>query len=95
MYASGIYVTGLVPCLVNAVDFLLYKLHIFRAAVSSYLSSLHTLKLHIQVHQLCTKNKHNTWIHLSADLAEKLKRMCRAMITSSLPSLVNIYQSVL
>ena len=25
MYASGIYVTGLVPCLVNAVDFLLYK----------------------------------------------------------------------
>ena len=28
MYASGIYVTGLVPCLVNAVDFLLYELHI-------------------------------------------------------------------
>ena len=25
MYASGIHVTGLVPCLVNAVDFLLYK----------------------------------------------------------------------
>ena len=25
MYASGIYVTGFVPCLVNAVDFLLYK----------------------------------------------------------------------
>ena len=25
MYASGIYFTGLVPCLVNAVDFLLYK----------------------------------------------------------------------
>ena len=45
MFASGIYVTGLVPCLVNAVDFLLYKLHIFRAAVSSYLSSLHTLEL--------------------------------------------------
>ena len=41
MYASGIYVTGLVPCLVNAVDFLLYELHIFRAAVSS----LHTFKL--------------------------------------------------
>ena len=52
MYASGIYVTGLVPCLVNAVDFLLYELHIFRAAVSSYLSSLYTLELHIQVHQL-------------------------------------------
>ena len=33
MYASRIYVTGLVPCLVNAVDFLLYKLHVFRAAV--------------------------------------------------------------
>ena len=60
MYASRIYVTGLVPCLVNAVDFLLYKLHVFRAAVSSYLSSLHTLELHIQVHQLCTNNKHNT-----------------------------------
>ena len=28
MYASGIYVTGLVPCLVNAVDFLLYKLKV-------------------------------------------------------------------
>ena len=25
MYASGIYLTGLVPWLVNAVDFLLYK----------------------------------------------------------------------
>ena len=25
MYASGIYLTGLIPCLVNAVDFLLYK----------------------------------------------------------------------
>ena len=64
MYASGIYVTGLVPCLVNAVDFLLYKLHVFRAAVSSYLSSLHTLELHIQVHQLCTNNKHiyNTYL---------------------------------
>ena len=62
MYASGIYVTSLVPCLVNAVDFLLYKLHVFRAAVSSYLSSLHTLELHIQVHQLCTNNKHNTYL---------------------------------
>ena len=62
MYASGIYVTGLVPCLVNAVDFLLYELHIFRAAVSSYLSSLHTLELHIQVHQLCTNNKQNTYL---------------------------------
>ena len=62
MYASWIYVTGLVPCLVNAVDFLLYKLHIFRAAVSSYLSSLHTLELHIQVHQLCINNKHNTYL---------------------------------
>ena len=87
MYASGIFVTGLVPCLVNVVDFLLYKLHIFRAAVSSYLSSLHTLELHIQVTP--------TWIHLWVDLAEKPKRMCRAMITSSLPSLVNIHQSVL
>ena len=36
-----------------------------------------------------------TWIHLWVDLAEKPKRMCRAMITSSLPSLVNIHQSVL
>ena len=62
MYASRIYVTGLVPCLVNAVDFLLYKLHVFRAAVSSYLSSLHTFDLHIQVHQLCTNNKHNTYL---------------------------------
>ena len=44
MYASGIYVTGLVPCLVNAVDFLLYELHIFRAAVSS----LHTFKLKVK-----------------------------------------------
>ena len=35
------------------------------------------------------------WIHLWADLAKKPKRMCRAMITLSLPSLVNIYQSVL
>ena len=25
MYASGIYVTGVVPCLVNAVDFLFHK----------------------------------------------------------------------
>ena len=47
MYASGIYVTGLVPCLVNAVDFLLYKLHVFQAAVSSYSSSLHAFELHI------------------------------------------------
>ena len=62
MYASGIYVTGLVPCLVNAVDFLLYKLHFFRAAVSSYFSSFHTLELHVQVHQLCTTNKHNTYL---------------------------------
>ena len=62
MYASGIYVTSLVPCLVSAVDFLLYKLHVFGAAVSSYLSSLHTLELHIQVHQLCTNNKHNTYL---------------------------------
>ena len=62
IYASGIYVTSLVPCLVDAVDFLLYKLHVFRAAVSSYLSSLHTLELHIQVHQLCTNNKHNTYL---------------------------------
>ena len=62
MYASGIYVTGLVPCLLNAVDSLLYKLHVFRAEVSSYLSSLHTLELHIQVHQLCTNNKHNTYL---------------------------------
>ena len=30
------------------------------ASVSSYLSSLHTLEPHIQVHQLCTNNKHNT-----------------------------------
>ena len=66
MYAFGINVTGLVPYFVNAVDFLLYKLHIFRAAVSSYLSSLHTLELHIQVHQLCTNNKHNT--HLDPPL---------------------------
>ena len=35
------------------------------------------------------------WIHLWADLAKKPERMCRAMITSSLPSLVNIHQSVL
>ena len=62
MYASRIYVTSLVPCLVDAVDFLLYKLHVFWAAVSSYLSSLHTLELHIQVHQLCTNNKHNTYL---------------------------------
>ena len=47
MHASGIYVTDFVPCLVNAVDFLLYKLHVLRAAVSSYSSSLHTLELHI------------------------------------------------
>ena len=61
-------------------------------AVSSYLSSLHTLEPNIQVHQLCTKkNITPTW----ADLAEKPKCMCRGMITSSLPSLVNIYQSVL
>ena len=64
MYASRIYVSGLVPCLVNAVDFLLYKLHVFRAAVSSYLSSLNTFELHIQVHQLCTSNKHNTYLDL-------------------------------
>ena len=62
MYASRIYVTGLVPCLVNAVDFLLYKLHVFQAAVSSYLSSLHTLEFHIQVYQLCTNNKRNTYM---------------------------------
>ena len=31
------------------------------------------------------------WIHLWADLAEKPKPMCKAMITSSLPSLVNIH----
>ena len=74
MYASGIYVTGLVPCLVKAVDFLLYKLHIFPAAVSSYLSSLHTLELHIQVHQLCTNNQHNAYLDPPlADLAEKPK----------------------
>ena len=35
------------------------------------------------------------WISLWADLAEKPKCMCRAMITSSLLSLVNIHQSVL
>ena len=34
------------------------------------------------------------WIHLWADLAKIPKRMCRAMIISSLPSLVNIHQSV-
>ena len=34
----------------------------YKAAVSSYLSSLHTLELHIQVHQLCTNNKHNTYL---------------------------------
>ena len=72
----SIYVTGLVPCLVNAVDFLLYELHVFRAAVSSYLSSLHTLELHIQLHQLCTNNKHNIYLDPPlADLAEKPKRM--------------------
>ena len=31
MYVSGIYVTGLVPCFINAVDLLLYKLHVFQA----------------------------------------------------------------
>ena len=62
MYASRIYVTALVPCLVNAVDFLLYKLYVFRAAVSSYLSSVHTLELHIQMHQLCTNNKHYKYL---------------------------------
>ena len=35
MYASGIYVTGLVPCLVNAVDFLLYKLHVLVSELQS------------------------------------------------------------
>ena len=35
------------------------------------------------------------WIHLWADLAKKPKRMCRAMITSSPASMVNIHQSVL
>ena len=39
-----------------------FDLHVFRAAVSSYLSSLHTFELHIQVHQLCTNNKHNTYL---------------------------------
>ena len=74
----------------------MYELHVFRAAVSSYLSSLHTLEFHIQVHQLCTNNKHNIYLDPPlAELAEKPKRMCRAMITSSLPSLVNIHQSVL
>ena len=62
MYESRIYVRGLVPCLVNAVDFFLYELHVFRAAVSSYLSILYTMELHIQVHQLCTNNKHNTYL---------------------------------
>ena len=61
-YASEIYVTGLVPCLVNAVDFLLYNTFSELHAVSSYLSCLHTLELHIQVHQLCTNNKHNTYL---------------------------------
>ena len=96
MHASRIYVTGLVPCLVNVADFPLYKLQVFRAEVSSYLSSLHTLELHIQAHQLCTnKKKTSTWIHHWVDLAEKLKRICSALITSSLPSFVNMHQYVL
>ena len=35
------------------------------------------------------------WIHLWVDLAKKPKYICRAMITSSLPSFVNIHQSFL
>ena len=70
---------------------------IFRAAVSSYLSSLHTLGNSIFK---CTSyaqtiNITPTWIHLWEDLAKKPKRMCRVMITSSLPSLVNIHQWIL
>ena len=86
MYASRIYVTGLVPCWVNAVDFLLYELHVFRGAVSSYLSSLHTYRNSIFkcISYAQTINITPTWIHFWADLAEKPKSMCRAMITSSL-----------
>ena len=36
-----------------------------------------------------------TWLHLWADLAETPNHMCRAMISLSLPSLVNIHQLVL
>ena len=38
-------------------------------AVSSYLSSLRTLELHIQVHHLCTNNKHNTYMYLDPPLS--------------------------
>ena len=58
--------------------------------VSSYLSSLHTLEPIFKcISYAQTKNITPPWIH------EKPKRMCRAMITSSLLSLVNIHQSIL
>ena len=94
MYASRIYVTGLVPCLVNAVDFLLYKLHVFRAAVIDPVCTPWN-SIFKCISYAKTINITPTLIHLWADLAEKPKRMCRAMITSCLPSLVNMHQSVL
>ena len=94
MYASRIYVTGLVPCLVNAVDFLLYKLHVFRAAVIDPVCTPRN-SIFKCISYAKTINITPTLIHLWADLAEKPKRMCRAMITSCLPSLVNMHQSVL
>ena len=98
MYASGIYVTGLVPCLVNAVDFLLYKLHVLVSELQSpviYTVCTPWNSIFKCISYAQTINITPTWIHLWADLAEKPKRMSRAMITSSLPSLVNIHQSVL
>ena len=66
------------------------------AEVTSNLSSLHTLEPNIQVHQLYTNNKHNTYMDPTlGGSGWKGKRMCKAMITSSLPSLVSINQSVL
>ena len=63
MYASRIYVTGLVPCLVNALDFLLYKLHIFQASsLQLFIHFAHLGTPYIQVHQLCTNYKHNTYL---------------------------------
>ena len=89
----GIYVTSMVPCLVNAVDFLLYKLHVVQLqspVIYPVCTPWNSIFKCISYAQ--TINITPTWIHLWADLAEKPKHMCRAMITSSLPSLVNIHQ---
>ena len=85
MYASRIYVTGLVPCLVKAVDFLLYKLHTCFPSCSlqlfiQFVTPWNSIFKCISYAQTI---KHNTYLDPSlGGFGRKPKRMCRAMITS-------------